>query len=195
MPKFTKDYFGARAKEWQKYTASLVGKPNLAFLEVGTFEGRTAIWLLDNVLTHPTSHITIIDVFKITWESWADQKLVDDAFKLFTENIKPYEDKVTFYKKYSITALKKLLWLNEKFDFIYIDGSHKASDVLQDGVLAWQLLKPGGIIVFDDYKWGADKPKHHRPQLAIDSFLAIYKDDLTVLHQDWQVFVRKNVHG
>jgi hypothetical protein len=39
------------------------------------------------------------------------------------------------------------------FDFIYIDGSHMRVDVLLDAVLAWQLLKPGGFMVLDDYEW------------------------------------------
>ena len=39
------------------------------------------------------------------------------------------------------------------FDFIYIDGSHMRVDVLLDAVLAWQLLKPGGIMALDDYEW------------------------------------------
>lgn len=41
------------------------------------------------------------------------------------------------------------------FDFYYVDGSHVAPDVMADAVLGWRLLKPGGIMVFDDYEWGA----------------------------------------
>ena len=37
------------------------------------------------------------------------------------------------------------------FDLIYIDASHYAPDVLSDAVLAFKLLKPGGILIFDDY--------------------------------------------
>ncbi len=32
---------------------------------------------------------------------------------------------------------------------IYVDGSHKARDVIADAVLAWALLRPGGILIFD----------------------------------------------
>jgi predicted O-methyltransferase YrrM len=36
------------------------------------------------------------------------------------------------------------------YDLIYIDGSHFPADVLEDAVLSWRLLKPGGMLIFDD---------------------------------------------
>ena len=41
----------------------------------------------------------------------------------------------------------------ETYDIIYIDGSHATSDVLEDAVLSYRLLKPGGLLIFDDYHW------------------------------------------
>ena len=41
----------------------------------------------------------------------------------------------------------------ESFDIIYIDGSHAVNDVLEDAVLSFRLLKPEGILIFDDYRW------------------------------------------
>ena len=38
----------------------------------------------------------------------------------------------------------------QKYDIIYIDGSHEARDVLEDAVLAYRLLKIGGLLIFDD---------------------------------------------
>lgn len=32
---------------------------------------------------------------------------------------------------------------------VYIDGSHAAKDVIADAVLAWALLRPGGVLIFD----------------------------------------------
>lgn len=32
---------------------------------------------------------------------------------------------------------------------VYIDGSHDASDVLTDAVMAWKLLAQGGIMILD----------------------------------------------
>jgi len=42
---------------------------------------------------------------------------------------------------------------HDHFDYISIDGSHEAADVLSDAVLSWPLLKTGGLICFDDYEW------------------------------------------
>jgi predicted O-methyltransferase YrrM len=80
----------------------------------------------------------------------------------------------------------------EKYDFIYIDGSHFARDVLFDAVLGFEMLKDNGLLVFDDYKW-----KVHpdviagRPKTAIDSFLACYSHHVKVLHQKYQVHLQK----
>ena len=32
---------------------------------------------------------------------------------------------------------------------VYIDGSHRPEDVLTDAVMAWKLLKEGGIMILD----------------------------------------------
>ncbi len=40
---------------------------------------------------------------------------------------------------------------NETFDWIYLDGRHDYDGVLQDFYASWPLLKPGGVMVFDDY--------------------------------------------
>ncbi len=38
-------------------------RPGLRFLEIGCFEGRATVWMLTNVLTHPTCRIDVIDTF------------------------------------------------------------------------------------------------------------------------------------
>lgn len=41
-----------------------------------------------------------------------------------------------------------------KFDFIYIDGDHRAMAVYNDIIESYSLLNPNGIILGDDYTWG-----------------------------------------
>ena len=56
---------------------------------------------------------------------------------------------------------------------------------------AWQLLTPGGVMIFDDYQWMPNKPLLERPTMAVDLFLATTRSQLDVLHKDYQVIVRK----
>jgi len=82
---------------------------------------------------------------------------------------------------------------DRRFDFVYIDGSHIAKDVLTDACLAWPLLKPNGIMVFDDYAWGQPRDALHRPKIAIDAFTNIFGEELVVIHTHYQLIVRKIV--
>ena len=68
------------------------------------------------------------------------------------------------------------------FDFVYIDGSHLATDVLEDAVLTFRLVDGGGSIVFDDYDWGQDLDEELRPKPAIDVFLRVFRHRYELLH-------------
>ena len=77
------------------------------------------------------------------------------------------------------------------FDAVYIDGGHASPAVSQDAVLALLVIKPNGLIIFDDYLWDGGATELDRPKLAIDSFLNLYEGKLELLHQKHQVVVRK----
>ena len=85
----------------------------------------------------------------------------------------------------------KTLPLNS-YDIVYIDGSHAAPDVIVDTVLSWQLLKKGGIMIFDDYLWNRDWSPEKTPKIAVDAFLNIFKKELQVIHMKFQVIIKKN---
>jgi predicted O-methyltransferase YrrM len=57
----------------------------------------------------------------------------------------------------SSVVLPELISKGERFDLIYIDGSHAAADVMTDAVLSYLLLNVGGVILFDDYVWKPDE--------------------------------------
>lgn len=67
-----------------------------------------------------------------------------------------------------------------------MDGSHLAPDVLSDAVLAWNLLKPGGILAFDDYEWKCGGTPLHCPQAGIDAFASVYGPNLHLLRDGWR---------
>jgi predicted O-methyltransferase YrrM len=149
---------------------------------------------LDNILTDPSSTITCIDTFQgsVEHESMGLGKTVKSLESVFEHNIQ---------QTGRASQVKKLVgfsqdWLrqlpNNSFDFYYVDGSHVASDVLEDIILAWRLLKEGAIIIFDDYGWGAyqDEPTMH-PKLAIDSFLEVFQDRVRVIYKSYQIICEK----
>ena len=94
------------------------------------------------------------------------------------------------FKTTSYEALTKLAG-GPQFDFIYIDASHTAPDVLMDACVAWPLLKDEGVMVFDDYLWGEQRDVLHRPKLAVDAFVNIFAEQLKPVHMGYQYIVRK----
>jgi hypothetical protein len=84
--------------------------------------------------------------------------------------------------------------LSGPFDLVYVDGSHRAADVLADAVLSWPLLKNGGIMLFDDYLWQQDPRPEHCPRLGIDSFLRWQRGWFDVLLAQYQGAVRKRLN-
>ena len=177
---FSTDWFELSAKgNFEKFLQKYKGLPNLNFLEIGVYEGMATVWLLENILTDKTSKITTIDTFT---------KNPDGLYERFIDNIEPYKDKISVIKGESQTELRHI---DEEFDFIYIDGSHFAKDVLEDAVLSFRLLKTGGIMIFDDYDWNYYPDQHKNPKLGIDAFLQVFEQQFRVLHKSYQVVIEK----
>ena len=163
------DWFSTNVPVWEKALADYRGKPGVRYLEVGVFEGRSSIWMLDNILTHPSSRATVIDPF-LAPANYPGTHL-EEAF-LANLRASGAEDRTTVIKGYSQLELRELPL--DSYDIIYVDGSHTADDVLEDVVLAWRLLKNGGLIILDDYGWPADYAPEMKPKIAIDAFTRCY---------------------
>jgi hypothetical protein len=58
--RFSQDWTSENTSMWNQMLGALKGKPNIRALEVGSFEGRSALWFLENILTDPTSSITCV---------------------------------------------------------------------------------------------------------------------------------------
>jgi hypothetical protein len=184
---FTQDWFTYNTPLWEKVLAPLMGKPVRA-LEVGVFEGRSTVWLLDHILTHPDATLTWIDTFAGGSEHASlDLSGLEERFR---SNIARFSAKVTGHVGRSQEVLRGLT--GEPFDLIYIDGSHEAADVLFDAVLAWPLLKPGGFLGFDDYTCRRFPVPERCPALGIDGFLAALRGRYEELYRGHQVWVRRS---
>lgn len=155
------------------------GRPEIHYLELGVFEGRSAIWMLENILTHPSSTLTGVDLFP---EDLKEQYLAN-------LRISGQEKKATTIQGLSRFALRRLQ--PDAYDIIYIDAGHTADEALTEAVLCWELLKKEGVLIFDDYRWTRDYPEELRPGLAIDAFITAYRNYLDIVHRDYQAILRK----
>jgi predicted O-methyltransferase YrrM len=176
---FTVDWFTHHIPTWEEWLKGYVGKPDVRALEIGSLEGRSAIWLLDNVLTGEGSELVCCD----PWQE--KRRWVEDSMETiehrFDENLRPFADRVTKLKACSLEGLSRLYGAGSKFDIVYIDGDHYGPSVLTDGVLAFQLLHVGGILIFDDYHWQVSGIGVF-PQDAIDAFCRVFRQEIRTAH-------------
>jgi hypothetical protein len=128
----------------------LAGEPDLRFLQLGVFAGHASEWLLDNILTHPSSLLVDVD----TWAgSGAEHAGIDFAAveAQYDELIKQYDDSRVVKYKGTTAQFFTEQWLPD-FDFIYVDAAHDYLSCLQDGLASLSVLKRGGILAFDDLR-------------------------------------------
>lgn len=189
--KFTQDWFHWAPQVWEQLIPHMPERKK--FLEIGAFEGRATTWIIENMMSDG-GEIVCID----TWQGGEEHVNgeMNNAKANFNHNINLVREK--YINKY-VTAIEGLSheWLpalsqdNWRFDFIYVDGSHIAKDVLTDACMAWPMLKTGGIMVFDDYLWGDMSRPNHVPKPAIDAFVNIFIEELNIVHLGYQLIVRK----
>lgn len=160
------------------------------YLEIGAFEGQSIA--LVHAILNGEMRATAIDPFT----NYSEQAGTDmgDVFNTFYANVKAIgaQKKVRVLKGRSVDHLPKLIDARERFDLIYIDGSHATLDVMLDAVLGWQLLARGGLMIFDDYWYRrVDLGRSFRPKLAVDAFVGAIAHEIAVLDVAGQVFLRK----
>lgn len=161
-------------------------------LEIGSFEGRSTVFFIEKALEHQENvEIICID----TWEGGAEHEGIWNMGQIeqnFIHNIQiaiKNHPGATIHKKrgYSHQKMIELLANGYEgyFDYIYIDGSHEAPDVLFDALLAHRLVRKEGIISFDDYLWSPDKEGEQRHYMlvkpAVDHYVNTYQQKIHVV--------------
>jgi len=197
---FTNDWFGVYAR--QIWTDLLPQFRPVRVLEIGAFEGASTCFLIAEAPAHTITELHCID----TWEGGiehqeggenmaaVEQRFVHNVNTALAQAGRAVQ--VQIRKGYSDRGLSRLPADKGPgaFDFIYVDGSHQAPDVLCDAVLAFRLLRVGGVLAFDDYLWHETTPPDplRCPKVAIDAFVNIYVQKLQVLRTPmYQLYVQK----
>jgi len=185
--RFTNNWFDCSANNFIKFLSPHKGEPGIKYLEIGSYEGRSALSIADHILTGLGSEIHCVDTFEGSIEHTEKQK--DSLYDRFMNNLKGSGIKnVTVHK---MTSREYWMNNNEMFDFIYIDGDHNSCTVIEDAMCAWQRIKPGGVIAFHDYEGGGEPICTPKP--AIDFFLLSHYGKYDLLLKGYQVWVRRKI--
>lgn len=166
---YTKDWFSRNIPSWKEHLAKFKDREARA-IELGSYEGRSAVWLMENILTHPESQLQCVDSIEQP---------------TLRQNLAPFGHRVQFWQADATEHLFNLV--RDQFDIAYIDAHHVARDVILQAGLLYPLMRRGGIMIFDDYrnsKWTV-KP-------AVNFFIQHWKG-LKVHRTDWQAVLEKTV--
>lgn len=175
-------------------------QPNLRYLQIGAFTGNASVWLMENVLTSPTSELHDVDPFDDGHSPELDGIDFEEVYRIYQERTKPWRllhdpsegGKLTLHRTTSYRFFTWVGFYNVKpFDFIYIDGDHSVINTLEDAVMAYRCLKPGGMLCFDDYTWQSKHGVYYEPTMAIDMVKVMYAGRLQVLRVGTQCWMKR----
>ncbi len=184
--KISADYFSINTYYWNLIINKNFKK--LSYLEIGSWEGNSAMYILKNFKTTNVVCVDIWNKYNDKYENKNDQL---QRFENFKYNLSEFRGRFSFFKDSSDEFFKNN---HEKFDVIYVDGWHKAQQVYKDIINAWQVLRVDGIIICDDYFHGNLKNNSDKdlPADSINKFLLEREKKLEILCvNNSQIFFKK----
>jgi SAM-dependent methyltransferase len=131
-PRFASHYVVEFDSLWKRHLAAVRGRPRVRGLDVGTGDGRAAAWLLQNILTDPTSRLDCVD-------GWEDREIE----QRFDHNAEVLQLGERLRKRRGRLADMRRDLAPESFDFCHIRTT------IEELTDAWPLLQPGGVLLVD----------------------------------------------
>jgi len=165
-----------------------LGKENrkkFKMLEIGSFEGLSTTFFIDNFLGKSDSTLTAVDPFILYSENDHISLLNHKQIKNFFYNISQskYPEKVQYI---GLTSDHFFEVNKNKYNFIYIDGMHTKEQIPKDIINSWNSLLIDGIIWMDDYLGDNSKLKK-----SFDQTIASLKGKYEVIHRGYQIAIKK----
>lgn len=154
-------------------------------LEIGSYEGRSAIFFLNNFTN---SNIHCID----TWSGSDEHDNFDfnAVEKNFDSNTSTFQLNNRL-KKFKMTSNEFFLSNSKKYDLIFVDGDHSCDQVKIDINNSWKFLNKGGYLIFDDYMWWFYKDLKKNPSSSINNFIVNHISEISSLKIWQQVIIKK----
>jgi hypothetical protein len=130
-------------------------KGPIKYMEIGAYYGANICSIMKTYAAAAGSEVHCVDPWR-DYDGYPEYKNYQgNIFTGFLTNmsrLSPADNqKLYIHRAFSGEALPT--FRDEYFDIIYIDGNHEAPYVLEDAVLAYKKLAPGGWLIFDDFTW------------------------------------------
>jgi predicted O-methyltransferase YrrM len=177
---FSRDWFSHQKADVHRVVAQHTREP-ATYLEIGVNEGVAFFWMMDTVLRHPESR----GIGVATQWTGSSQK---QLFENLSKNARPW--RLELRRGTSRQAVARTQ-APRSVDVVFVRGGRSAPDVSRDLVHGWEALKPGGLMLVDDYRYRPDWPTELRPTLAVDSFISAFRQQLDVLERGTFVAFKK----
>lgn len=191
---FSNDWFTPAIPFWlwtfERFKLGAAGRVRV--LEIGSWEGLSSRFLLSRL---PAAELTCVD----TWQGGdehvsgdlSSHETLGEIETKFDANLAPFAGRVRKAKLTSFAYFAQRKPSEEPFDLIYVDGSHFADDVMIDALKSFEALKPGGLLIFDDYLWDYYPCKLDGPAAAINAFLALKRGKYRLVAVYAQLIIQK----
>lgn len=172
----------------------------LQIVEIGVYEGASSCFWSDFYLNNTDSRLISIDPFTGSEEHLKEPEKYPGLSKLEVtarENIAKSDNagKVEIIKGYSHLIYPHLFYRYGEdpwIDVLYIDGAHDSISVARDITLYVPMVKPGGVVFFDDYA-------HPDVKRAVDMSLNAFAEFELAMFTGWQLVGKiadyKKSHG
>lgn len=196
---FTSDWFSPQIAVWERHLLPLAGRP-LKFLEIGSYEGRSAVWVLEHLLASPDGLLVCLD-------TWGRREIRDRFLRNVTATGRGQQlvaiagEARRVLREWLVPGARTTIWPPDgpqehprEFDVIYVDCLHRGHWKVELAVLVWPLLRPGGLLVFDDYRRSiplGEPGEGLPPRPGLDAFVSLWGHGLEVVHAGYQLMVRK----
>lgn len=115
-------------------------------IEIGVYEGENSVSIFSELNVEKFYAIDPYDDYE-DYKNCVYSVGIHKKKKIAMNRLKDVEDRIVWIEEMSEDAVDNI---NEKVDFIYIDGNHDYEYVIKDMELYWGKLKDGGIMAGHD---------------------------------------------
>ena len=139
--------------------------------EIGTYTGSTTLVMAQNLPTQTKIFTLDLDPADLpAFLIGKDGKPVYEAGVIF----KSSRDKDRICQLFGDSSAFDFTPYQGKMDLVFVDADHSYDAVLRDSKTAISLLAPGGIVIWDDYRWLPEHSECSGVTRALNSLAARY---------------------